>query len=199
MLKRAHHQRARVAAENVFGAVAVMHVEIDDGDALEAMLLERVHGGDGDVVEQAEAHGAAAHRMVPRRAHAAKGAVRLPVQHQVGGKHRRAGRVQRGVPGMRIHRGIRVQMNGAALRRAGADMADVFHRMHPRQAAHVRLRRMVMREVLPNAGGDQLVFDRAQPLRALRVVGAHVVLAAVRVGDKSGSHVASYRVRFAEC
>ena len=93
MLESAHHQRAWIVAENVLGAVAMMHVEIDDGDAFQPMLLERMLGGDGDIVKEAEAHGAAAHRMMPRRAHAAKGIVRLAVQHQVGGKHRRAGGV----------------------------------------------------------------------------------------------------------
>ena len=46
MLEEAAHQHARVARERRFGAVAVMHVEIDDGHAFQAidiMWLPRLH------------------------------------------------------------------------------------------------------------------------------------------------------------
>ena len=191
MLEGAHHQHARIVAENVLGAVAMVHVEIDDGDACEPMVLQRVSRRDGNVVEQAEAHRAIARRMVPRRPDAAKSAIRLPVQHQVGGKHRSAGRVQCSVPGMRIHRGVRIQMDGAPGRRAAAHMTDIFHGMHPRQAAHSCRRGLMVGEVLADAGRDQLIVYRTQPFRALRMISAHVVLATMRVGDKSGGHMAS--------
>ena len=50
-------EHARIVPEDVLRAVAVVHVPVDDGDALGAMRLLRMAGGDGDVVEQAEAHG----------------------------------------------------------------------------------------------------------------------------------------------
>ncbi len=50
--------------EGVLGAVAVVSVEIDDGDAGEFMLSDEVFGGDGDVVEEAEAHGMVAFGVV---------------------------------------------------------------------------------------------------------------------------------------
>ena len=56
---RAQHH-ARILVERVLGAVAVVHVEIEDRDALEAVRFERVHRADGDVVEDAEAHRALA-------------------------------------------------------------------------------------------------------------------------------------------
>ena len=45
-----------VVPEDVLGAVAVVDVEIDDGDALDAMGRLGVAGGDRRVVEEAEAH-----------------------------------------------------------------------------------------------------------------------------------------------
>ena len=53
---RAQHH-ARILVERVLGAVAVMHVEVEDRDALEAVRLDRVHRADRHVVEDAEAHG----------------------------------------------------------------------------------------------------------------------------------------------
>ena len=46
-------EHARVGFENERGAVPVMHVEIDDGDARDAACLQIAHG-DGNVVEGTE-------------------------------------------------------------------------------------------------------------------------------------------------
>ena len=45
----------------------------------------------------------------------------------------------------------------------------------------------VQRDV--QAGGEQVVVDRVEPLRALRVAGAHVVAAAIGVAVEGGAHV----------
>ncbi len=55
VLVRRHVEHVRVAQEHLLRAVAVVHVPVDHGDALEAARA-RVRGGDGHVVEQAEAH-----------------------------------------------------------------------------------------------------------------------------------------------
>ncbi len=69
----------RIAPEDVLGAVAVVDVEIDDGDALDAMGRLGVPGGDRRVVEEAEAHrrrrlGVVAGRPVWRRRRCRRGA-----------------------------------------------------------------------------------------------------------------------------
>ena len=135
VLEGAHHQHALVVGEDVLGAVAVVHVEVDDRDALEAVRLERVHRRDGDVVEDAEAHRPRARRVMPRRAHAAERALRLAAGDEIGGEHRRAGGAQRRIPGVRVHRGVGVEVHDAARRPRRADRFDVLVRMHPRRAA----------------------------------------------------------------
>ena len=40
-----------IAGKNFLGAVAVMHVEIDDRDARKSVLRECVRGADCDIVE----------------------------------------------------------------------------------------------------------------------------------------------------
>ena len=62
----------RIPSHNGFGAVAVMRVEIPDGDALGAagQCVERGHG---DVIEKAKTHRLVAGGVMPRRTHQAKG------------------------------------------------------------------------------------------------------------------------------
>ncbi len=69
-----------------------MHVEIDDGDALGAVLFLRVTGGDGRAVEQAEAHRPRALGVVAGRAHGDEGIGGGPRHHLVDRAHAAAGR-----------------------------------------------------------------------------------------------------------
>ena len=62
-----------------------MDVEIDDCDALRAVLGARVVGGDGRVGEQAEAHDAIGLGVVPGRAHLAEGVGGASRHHGVDG------------------------------------------------------------------------------------------------------------------
>ena len=54
---------ARIGLEDERRAVAVVDVEIDDGDALDAARLQHAHG-DGDVVERTEAFAVIRKRVV---------------------------------------------------------------------------------------------------------------------------------------
>jgi hypothetical protein len=85
----------RVALDERLRPVAVVHIPVDDQDALEAMTLAGIVGRDGNVAEQAEPHRLITERMVawgadgaeaPRRA-----AVKRPVytiQHTTYGRCR---------------------------------------------------------------------------------------------------------------
>jgi len=55
LVRRAIHHRL-VRPENLLRAVAVMHVEIDDGGARNAVMILRVARGDRGIVEKAKAH-----------------------------------------------------------------------------------------------------------------------------------------------
>ena len=63
-------EHARIVEEDVLRAIAVMHVEIDDGDALGAELALRLARHDGDGVDEAEPHRPLALGVVAGRAHA---------------------------------------------------------------------------------------------------------------------------------
>lgn len=67
----------------VLCAIAVMNVEIDDGDTLDTVGVAGMFGGDGHVVEQAEAHGLRRFRVMSRWANCAKCVARAAIENRV--------------------------------------------------------------------------------------------------------------------
>ena len=57
-------------------------------------------------------------------------------------------------------------------------------------------RRLVARQVLPDAGGDELILDRGEARRALGMVRAHVVLEAIGMRMNAGHAISSYRIEY---
>jgi len=110
VLENAHHERARIAREDVLGTVAMVHVEVHHGHALQVVALQRVLGGNGDVVEKAKPHGLVARGVVAGRAHGAKGVFDLARHDRVGGRDGRARRTQRRRPGVGVDGGVRVYL-----------------------------------------------------------------------------------------
>ncbi len=53
-----------------------MHVELDDGDARQAVRVQRVHRPDGHCAKEAKAHRAGAFGVMPGRAAGNKGVAR---------------------------------------------------------------------------------------------------------------------------
>ena len=183
MLEKTHHQHPFIAAEDVFSAVAVVHVKVHNGHALQAVALHRVLGGHGHVVEKAKPHGSVALRMVAGRAHAAKGAGRFARQHQVGGHHRGAGRAQGCRDRERVHVGVGIDLVVALGRRGGHEFADIARGMRMGQLFQRGQRRIVGMHVVEQALDQQHVVDGAQAFRAFGMVGAHFVAGAIGVGD----------------
>jgi hypothetical protein len=95
MLKSGTKEYPFIISEHLFGAVALMYVEIEDSDALHAMALQRMSRTDRDVVEQAKTHGPIAFRMMPGRTHAAEGVLHIALHQQIHCQHHGTG----GTPG----------------------------------------------------------------------------------------------------
>src|SRR5206468_4015756 len=89
MLESSYHEHARVAGENVFGAVAVVDIEIDDGDPLDTVGGHRVRRADRDVVEQAETHRPVALGVVARRPNRAERGLAFAPHDKVGREYHR--------------------------------------------------------------------------------------------------------------
>ena len=192
MLEDAHHQHPLVAGDDVFGAVAVVDVEVDDGDTLEAAHVERVTRGDGDVVEEAKAHRAVARRVMARRPDRAEGVGDSAVDDRIGGGDGGAGGADRRSPGAR--RGDGVGVDRAALAAAGDALEHVAQLGHEAaavgmgQVGHRDRRRFATLQSVTEAGGDEVVVDRVEAARAFGVAGAHVVAAAVGMCVKRRGH-----------
>ena len=65
----------------------MMNVEINDRDAIDTAFLQSSLGGDGYIVEQAEAHGSIAFSMVPGRADQSQAGAQRPGQDPAGQLH----------------------------------------------------------------------------------------------------------------
>jgi hypothetical protein len=171
--------------ERPLGAVAVVEVPIDDEDPAEAVAAAEVLGADGDVVEDAEAHGPGRLGVMPRGAHQGQGVGDGPVHDPVERLEEAARREKRGRPGLRAGRRIHVQGDGLAGR--GPDEVDI--------AALVDGRELVLRR---GAWGDRqegdgrVVFEQAgqglDARRRLDMPGAHVVVHIAAVNDNAGLH-----------
>ena len=195
VLVEAHHQDAVIPRHDVFSAIAVVNVKIDDGHALKAVPLQRVFGGDSHVVEKAESHCLVAAGVVPRRAHRAEGVFHFARHHRVGRRQRRASAAQRGRPRQRVHGGVGIQLRIARATRRNLVMQALIQTMQGGDK-HLAMRqlnvakrcqgRLTALQCVTNARDEQAVFNRVQALGALGVATAHFVAFAVGVGKKSG-------------
>ncbi len=188
LMRRAIHH-GRIGPEDRLGAVAVVHVEIDDGRALGAVAALGVARGDRRVVEQAEAHRHRGFRMMPGRANRHEGVRGLPGHHLVDRKRRTADRARCRFEAAGRHRGVGIEAHQPVLRHRVANLLDVFLRMTQRDDFQRRARRMLARQrhealVLEHA------LDRAQPVRTLRMAERRQMLEAGVMGDEQGQHAA---------
>ena len=130
MLESRAEHHSRIFVERVLGAVAVVDVEIEDRDALEAVRLDGVHGADRHVVEDAEAHGAIGRGVMPGRAHGAEGAAHFRRHHHVGRGDHGTRRVQRRRKRLGVHRRVGIEVCVATLRRGLEDELHVVVPVH---------------------------------------------------------------------
>ena len=120
---------AWIVVEGILGAIAVVHIEVDDGDALEPVALARVPGGDGDVVQQAEAHRLGRAGVMAGRAHGAEGGGNVSGEHRVGGGEAGACRLPGGVERAGAEKGVHIDPPAAFL--AGTTQpGDEFRWVH---------------------------------------------------------------------
>ena len=133
------------------GTVAVMDIEVDDRNPLEALVLQRIGGGHGHVVEQAKSHGAIRGRVMPAGPYGAKRIDGAFVQHLVDRQQSGARGAPRRRQGILIHRRIRIQLQIAFPRRTLEDQVNIGSAVH---ALEVRVggQRRLAGSASPRAG-----------------------------------------------
>ncbi len=175
-----------VAAEGVLGAIAVVDVPVHDQHPLEPLDLHQVLGGDGHVVEQAEAHGPLGRGVVAGGAQQGHAVVDPAGQGRVAEVDQRAHRAEGHLIGLGRGAGVRVQGGVAAL--GAGDALHVALGVH--QAEFVvagRPQGKLQAFAAPRPAGHGLL-QRRQPLGRLAVVAARVVLLENGVVNQSGDH-----------
>jgi hypothetical protein len=151
-----------VAPEECLGAVAVMDIEVDDRDPLQAELLLRVPRRDGDVVQEAEAHRAAGESVMPGRPDERESA-------SVDGFERDPGRERRRPPGRLRGDGVRVELDGPVDSLQQLQVGGFVH------ANELLLRRLPL---------DRLSVQHEQPVLPLGMVARRVQLREHRIGQE---------------
>src|SRR3546814_8663226 len=95
MLIEAAHQDALVVREHFFGAIAMMHIEVDNRHALERIFFQGIGRRNRDIVEKAEPHGLARPGMVPGRTNRTKSGAMLAAHDRIDSGNTGAGRCLR--------------------------------------------------------------------------------------------------------
>ena len=180
-------QHAAVLIEDVLGAIAVMHVPIDDGDFLRPVLLLAMTCGDGDVVEQAETHALGRSCVVAGWAHGAEGVFDLASENGIDGIQDSAN----GLNGHVIRFGADGGVAGAEVIEARfdiffgrGDVAAIMAKGEFIQRRHTGRNRLGFAN---EAGSCQRLCDRHVTLDAFRVTRTGIVLLVDGV-EEQGSH-----------
>lgn len=109
-----------VVVEGMLCTVAMMHVPVEDSDALESGDLAQPLCGNGDIVEEAEAHGVVGFGVMTGGAHGREHVVVLTFDYLFAGFDRGTGSEQGGIPGAFYHVGVGIGTGGFA----GAGLFD---------------------------------------------------------------------------
>ena len=125
VLENAAHQHLFITGKAVFGAVAVVYIEIDDGNPLKTMHFQRVAGSDADVVEEAETHRGFLLAMMAGGPHGTEGVFTLAAHYQIDCQTTRTGGTQGCLPGVRIHRRVGIEVHDTQFRRGPLDALKV--------------------------------------------------------------------------
>jgi len=195
MLEKADHQHPIVASNDVLGAIAMVHIEVDDRDTLQSMRCQCMACRDGDVVEEAKAHCRAVRRMVTRWAHRTEGIAHLACHHRVGGGDGRTGGTANRGPGAGPGHRVGVEDMGSATRgqRLQCALQPIDMRRIVRLAYTVQIDqwRLAPLQHGSQAAGLQLLVDGFQPLWRLGVTARHHMGEAVRMTEEGGGHASS--------
>ena len=106
-----NEQHIRRCLEYFLRPVAVMDIEIDDGDPPSAVLGLSVAYRHGSMVQQAKTHRRGNAGMVSGRAHGAEGILRRAGEYLVDGEAGRAAAAQRGFDGAGGQPSVRIERN----------------------------------------------------------------------------------------
>ncbi len=157
----------RLIPQQVLGAVAVMDIEINDRDALQTVVIQRMYGRDGDGSEQAKAHRRFGFGMVTGWAARDKGGLGISRQHCIHGGTGRANRARGGFKRTGRKRRIAVKLHPAVCGHRCAYPRHIARRMTAQQ--HVVGRKRCGTTIKRHGGQSRL--NGRQSRHLFRVAG----------------------------
>ncbi len=179
MLEGGAEQYPVVVFEYILGAIAVVNIEIENGDARQAVDCHRLGGSHGDVIEKTESHRIIARRVVSGRPDTTEHCFFLSGKNQIDPLRAGTRSALCGLKGIGVHYGIRVDLKIAPRRRSRPEERfDVVRSMNPLQLFAGNPRRLVAPEQRFDARLADLMLNGAEPGRRLGVSTAHFVLSA---------------------
>ena len=190
LVRRAVHH-PRMVPVNVLAAVAMVHVEIHDRDALGVVRLLRMARRDGGIVEQAETHRRRGLGVMAGRAGRDECVRGFASHHLVDRERGAAGSPHHRLERARRHCGVAVDPHHALFRRGIADVLDVIHRVCERDHLDRRHRRLVAHQSLKLLV-LQRALDRAQPVRPLGMTLRREVVETGRMAQQQCGHAVRF-------
>ena len=165
----------------------MVDIEVDYRHPVNAVCRTGVHGANGHIVEQAEAHRLGRFGMMAGWPDRAKGVGHPAGHHRIDSGAKRAGGAQGSLAGGRTQRGIRIDLADAGERHSREQFLDEFYRVNPGNLFDGSGRGLapVERRESRRLQGCQ---NRGQPGGALRMVIAHIVGKAGGMGIKRCGH-----------
>jgi len=157
------------------------------------MRFERMRRSDGDIVEKTEAHRRRTLGMMAGGTNRAERIFDIAGHHQVNRLDTRTGSAQSRLPGISVHRRIRVQVDDTQLRRGTLQTLEMGCGMHAFELLEGRRRRFVIGKVRIQPLRNHVIADGVQALRSFRMIRPHVVQLAVAVADEcSAGHCVAF-------
>ena len=170
----------------------MVHIKIDDCNTLQPMHFECMTCGNTNIIEEAETHRGIFFAMVAGWTYGTEGIFDFAFHDQVNRMATRTSSTKCGLPGMRVHCSVRIEMNYTMFRRGALDAFQMRSRMHAQQLFKGCQWGIVINKVGIKPLRDEVIADSGQTLRAFRVMRTHVMQLAVAVGNKgSGRHLLS--------
>lgn len=162
VLEAGAKQDALITGHNIFRAVPVVHIKINDGHAVQAVMFECVISRHGNIVEQAKTGGMAASRVVPRGANRTKSASIRLAENPIHRRNTATGGMARGVERVGRHHHIRSKFDAALLGRFPPNRIEIGRGMGAQQLRSRGGGRLLMNQPIINSLSDQIIRDGAE-------------------------------------
>ena len=188
MLEAGADQDIFIVLKNLLRAIAVVNIEINNGDLIDAVPGQGVGSADGNIIKKAKAHGLIAFRMVAGRANVTKSIVGLPGNQQINGLYDSASRPISRLQAVGIHGRISVQTPQTLWRQAAVKEIDISGAMDEFDPSACRQGCFVQPQEVMDTRFLQAILDGPQASGRLGVMRPHVMEEAVRMCHESRRH-----------